>query len=185
MGRFHRPWDTPFLGEIIGSLGRTAACRLKSGHRFHHVCRCFGLWREHLLRTAKCPGALPPPQQRMEHRKTSPAKLASVVAANFTSSVTAPVVRRLFWNRVTTILPNLGASPMEWRPIYSMVNAVLFGAGLIFVLPGLSADAGFWISVVVGASLILAAPIAWWIAPRLCAHFGNRRAEGTTTAGQM
>jgi hypothetical protein len=60
-----------------------------------------------------------------------------------------------------------------------MVNAVLFGAGLIFVLPGLSADAGFWISVVVGASLILAAPIAWWIAPRLCAHFGNRRAEGT------
>jgi hypothetical protein len=102
-----------FLGEIIGSLGRTAACRLKSGHRFHHVCRCFGLWREHLLRTAKCPGALPPPQQRMEHRKTSPAKLTSVVAANFTSSVTAPVVRRLFWNRVTTIIPNLGASPMD------------------------------------------------------------------------
>jgi len=43
--------------------------------------------------------------------------------------------------------------------IYSMVNAVLFGAGLIFVLtlPVLSANAGFWISVVVGASLILAA----------------------------
>ena len=45
--------------------------------------------------------------------------------------------------------------------IYSMVNAVLFGAGLIFVLtlPVLSAHAGFWISVVVGVSLILAAPI--------------------------
>jgi hypothetical protein len=71
--------------------------------------------------------------------------------------------------------------------IYSMVNAVLFGAGLIFVLtlPVLSADAGFWISVVVGASLILAAPIAWWIAPRLRARFGKGRAEGTTTAGQM
>lgn len=71
--------------------------------------------------------------------------------------------------------------------IYSMVNAVLFGAGLIFVLtlPVLSAHAGFWISVVVGASLILAAPLAWWIAPRLRARFGKGRAEGTTTAGQM
>jgi len=71
--------------------------------------------------------------------------------------------------------------------IYSMVNAVLFGAGLIFVLtlPVLSANAGFWISVVVGASLILAAPIAWWIAPRLHARFGKGKAERTTTAGQM
>ena len=53
-----------------------------------------------------------------------------------------------------------------------MVSSVLFGAGLIFVLtlPVLSADAGFWISVVVGASFILAAPIAWWIAPRLRAR---------------
>jgi hypothetical protein len=71
--------------------------------------------------------------------------------------------------------------------IYSMVNAVLFGAGLIFVLtlPVLSAHSGFWISVVVGASLILAAPIAWWIAPRLRARFGKGKAEGTPTAGQM
>ena len=70
--------------------------------------------------------------------------------------------------------------------IYSMVNAVLFGAGLILVLtlPVLSAHAGIWISVVVGASLILAAPIAWWIAPRLRARFGKGKAEGTTTAGQ-
>jgi hypothetical protein len=61
--------------------------------------------------------------------------------------------------------------------IYSMVSSVLFGAGLIFVLtlPVLSADAGFWISVVVGASFILAAPIAWWIAPRLRARYGRRR----------
>ena len=44
--------------------------------------------------------------------------------------------------------------------IYSMANHVLFGAGLILVLtlPALSADIGFWISVVVGASFILAAP---------------------------
>ena len=53
--------------------------------------------------------------------------------------------------------------------IYAMTNAVIFGAGLITVLnvPALSADAPFWIPVVVLASLILAAPIAWLIAPRL------------------
>ena len=55
----------------------------------------------------------------------------------------------------------------------------------MLTLPVLSANAGFWISVVVGASLILAAPIAWWIAPRLRARFGKGKAERTTTAGQM
>ena len=49
--------------------------------------------------------------------------------------------------------------------IYSMTNGVLFGAGVILVLtlPVLSANSGFWISVVVGASFILALPIAWWM----------------------
>jgi len=57
--------------------------------------------------------------------------------------------------------------------IYSMTNGVLFGAGVILVLtlPALSANSGFWISVVVGASLILALPIAWWMAPRLRARY--------------
>jgi hypothetical protein len=57
--------------------------------------------------------------------------------------------------------------------IYSMASGVLFGAGLILVLtlPVLNANAGFWISVVVGASFILAAPIAWWMAPRLRARY--------------
>jgi hypothetical protein len=61
--------------------------------------------------------------------------------------------------------------------IYSMTNGVLFGAGLILVLtlPVLSADTGFWISVVVGVSFILAAPIAWWIAPRLRARYWRGR----------
>ena len=61
--------------------------------------------------------------------------------------------------------------------IYSTANGVLFGAGLILVLtlPALSADIGFWISVVVGASFILAAPIAWWMAPRLRARYWRRR----------
>lgn len=61
--------------------------------------------------------------------------------------------------------------------IYSMASGVLFGAGLILVLtlPVLNANAGFWISVVVGASFILAAPIAWWMAPRLRARYWRRR----------
>ena len=66
--------------------------------------------------------------------------------------------------------------------IYSMTNAVIFGAGLIAVLnvPTLRADVVFWISVVVVASLILAAPVAWLIAPRLQARYARRRSEKQT-----
>jgi len=65
--------------------------------------------------------------------------------------------------------------------IYSMTNAVMFGAGLIFVLmvPALNADAGFWISAVVVASLILAAPFAWVVAPRLRARHWRQRLLAT------
>ena len=61
--------------------------------------------------------------------------------------------------------------------IYSMTNAVMFGTGLIFVLmvPALSANAGFWISAVVAASLILAAPFAWLVTPRLRARYWRQR----------
>src|SRR5262245_11709936 len=57
--------------------------------------------------------------------------------------------------------------------IYSMTNAVIFGAGIIAVLnvPALSVNAHIWIPLVVIASLILAAPIAWLIAPRLQARY--------------
>lgn len=60
--------------------------------------------------------------------------------------------------------------------VYSMTNGVLFGAGLIVVLmvPALNANAGFWIAVVIAASLILAAPVAWAIAPRLRARWQRR-----------
>ena len=63
-----------------------------------------------------------------------------------------------------------------------MTNAVIFGAGLIAVLniPTLRADAVFWIPVVVVASLILAAPVAWLIAPRLQARYARRRSEKQT-----
>ena len=63
--------------------------------------------------------------------------------------------------------------------IYSMTNAVIFGAGVIAVLslPSLNADAAFWIPVVVVASFILAAPVAWLVAPRLQARYDRRVAE--------
>jgi len=67
----------------------------------------------------------------------------------------------------------------RWRIavlIYSMTNAVIFGAGIITVLnvPALRVNADFWIPVVVVASLILAAPLAWLIAPRLQARYDRR-----------
>ncbi len=64
--------------------------------------------------------------------------------------------------------------------IFSMTNAVLFGAGLITVLlvPALNADAGVWIAVVVALSLIVAAPFSWLIAPRLRARYWRNRQFG-------
>ena len=60
--------------------------------------------------------------------------------------------------------------------IYSMTNAVIFGAGIVTVLnvPALRDNAQIWIPVVVVASLILAAPFAWLIAPRLQARYDRR-----------
>ena len=62
--------------------------------------------------------------------------------------------------------------------IYSMTNAVLFGIGIVLVLsvPSLAAHAWIGIPLVVVLSLVLAVPIAWWIAPRLRARWGRRRA---------
>jgi uncharacterized membrane protein len=62
--------------------------------------------------------------------------------------------------------------------IYSMVNAVLFGIGLIIVLnvPLFAADLWISIPVVVLTSLILGVPIAWLIAPRLRARKNRRSA---------
>ncbi len=61
--------------------------------------------------------------------------------------------------------------------IYSMTNAVMFSAGLIVVLmtPALNENAGFWIATVVALSLVLAAPFARLIAPRLQARYWRRR----------
>jgi hypothetical protein len=61
--------------------------------------------------------------------------------------------------------------------IYTMTNAVLFGAGLITVLllPGLSSHLMIWIPAVVVSSTIVAAPVAWMIAPRLRARYWRER----------
>jgi hypothetical protein len=53
--------------------------------------------------------------------------------------------------------------------IYMMVNAVVFGIGAVAVLsiPSLSDNAMVWLPTVVITSFVLAAPIAWSIAPHM------------------
>ena len=57
--------------------------------------------------------------------------------------------------------------------VYSMVNAVVFGIGVVTVLsvPALSAHAFFWIPAVVVTSFVLAAPLSWLIAPMMMLRF--------------
>ena len=57
--------------------------------------------------------------------------------------------------------------------LYSALNVALFTAGVYLVMlnPALTAEAGFWIAVVVGVSLLVTAPFAWCMASCLC---GNR-----------
>ena len=58
-----------------------------------------------------------------------------------------------------------------------MVNAVLFGAGLvtILMLPVLSANAFVTLPIMIVLSFALSAPIAWVIAPRLRARTWRHR----------
>jgi hypothetical protein len=61
--------------------------------------------------------------------------------------------------------------------IYGMTNAVLFGIGIVLVLSmeALSQHAWVLIPLVVAVSLILAWPVAWWVAPRLRKPLWRRR----------
>lgn len=61
--------------------------------------------------------------------------------------------------------------------ISMMVNAVVFGIGLLTVLliPALSSHAFTLIPAVVMLSFALSAPISWWMAPRLQARYWRRR----------
>ncbi|RDV01323.1 hypothetical protein [Undibacter mobilis] len=58
-----------------------------------------------------------------------------------------------------------------------MVNAVLFGAGLIVILmvPALNAQAFAALPVMILISFAIAAPISWAIAPRLQARYWRGR----------
>jgi hypothetical protein len=61
--------------------------------------------------------------------------------------------------------------------IFSMVNAVIFGAGITTVLsiPALAAHASFWIPAVVLASFLLSPPLAWILAPMMMLRFMHAR----------
>lgn len=58
-----------------------------------------------------------------------------------------------------------------------VVNAVIFGVGAIIVLsvPSLAVEAKTLLPVCVAVSLIIAPPIAWWIAPRLRNRYWRQR----------
>jgi hypothetical protein len=61
--------------------------------------------------------------------------------------------------------------------IYMMVNAVVFGVGLISVLmtPALAQHAFFWIPAIIVTSFVLSAPLAWFIAPFTMMRFMRAR----------
>ena len=61
--------------------------------------------------------------------------------------------------------------------IYCIVNAVVFGIGVIFVvgLPALAAHAFFWIPAIVVSSFVISAPLSWFIAPWMMMRFMTAR----------
>lgn len=61
--------------------------------------------------------------------------------------------------------------------IFSMVNAVIFGVGIVTVLtiPALAAHAAFWIPAVVLASFVLSPPLSWFLAPTMMMRFTRAR----------
>jgi uncharacterized protein (DUF983 family) len=61
--------------------------------------------------------------------------------------------------------------------IFVMVNAVVFGVGLVTVLttPELSQHAFLWIPVVIVSSFVVAPLLAWLIAPMMMQRFIQAR----------
>ena len=57
--------------------------------------------------------------------------------------------------------------------IYCIVNAAVFGVGMIAVLsiPALMSHAFFWVPAVVASSFLISAPLAWFIAPWMMMRF--------------
>jgi hypothetical protein len=61
--------------------------------------------------------------------------------------------------------------------IFTMVNAVIFGVGLVAVLttPTMAQHAFFWIPAVVVSSFAISPPLAWFIAPMMMQRFIQAR----------
>ena len=57
--------------------------------------------------------------------------------------------------------------------IFCMVNAVVFGVGMILVVssPALMSHAFFWIPAVVVSSSTISVPLSWFIAPWMMMRF--------------
>ena len=57
--------------------------------------------------------------------------------------------------------------------IFCMVNAVVFGVGVILVVnsPALMSHAFFWIPAVVVSSFAISVPLSWFIAPWMMMRF--------------
>lgn len=66
--------------------------------------------------------------------------------------------------------------------VFMMVNAVVFGVGLVSVLtlPSLARHAFDLIPAVVVASFMISAPLSWMIAPRLRASYWRRQRVAAT-----
>jgi len=63
--------------------------------------------------------------------------------------------------------------------LYMMVQGVVFGIGTVLVLATPVRDLAMQLMpIVIALSLIIAAPIAWWLAPRLRARYWREHPEG-------
>ena len=61
--------------------------------------------------------------------------------------------------------------------IFAMVNAVVFGVGLIAILttPALAQQAFFWIPAIVVSSFVISPLLSWYIAPMMMQRFIQSR----------
>lgn len=71
---------------------------------------------------------------------------------------------------------------------YTTINIILFTAAVyaVSIFPPLTPSAGFWLAVFMGASLIVTAPIAWWLGKCLLPAAWKKKilAEPSPLAGE-
>lgn len=64
--------------------------------------------------------------------------------------------------------------------VFMMVQAVLFGVGMIVLLlepQEIKSSLFSWIPIMIAVSCIISAPIAWWIAPHLRARYWRKHED--------